>query len=253
MNAEVGHNMPPGSIDLGKAAMADLSAWLAENPVIENGAQAEQGKLFFDRTRSTLDDIEAERVQLVTPLNTKLADINDQFKSHHNTDPKRPGIFDRIFSELKARLTAFAQAEEEKRLRIAEEARQRAEEAERVAREAEQREQNIKADAAVGEIGANVGEAIAEADSAFADYGKASREAVRAERDVNVRVGGGFSGRALSMRTKETLVLTSYAKAIKAIGPNEKIEAAILLAARDYRKLKGALPDGVIAETTREI
>jgi hypothetical protein len=249
----IGHNNPPGPIESGKIAMADLSRFLADNPVIQNEDQAREAKLFVDRTRATLGEIEDTRIALVAPLNQKLGEINELYKSHHNTDSKKPGLFDKIFNELRSRLTAYANVEEEKRARIAEEARLKVEKAERLAREAEQRELAVKNDAAVGEIGVDVGAAIAEADGAFSDYGKAVREAQRAERNVDVRIGGGFSGRALSMRTKETLILESYSKALKAIGPNDKIRDAILSAARDYRKLKGKLPDGVVAETTRAI
>jgi len=249
----IGDNNPPSPIDYGKIAVADLSKWLANNPVIENGEQAEQGKLFFDRMNSTLGDIEDARVKLVTPLNNQVTEINNLYKSHHNTNPAKPGIFDRIFNELKSRLTTFARIEEEKNARIAEEARQRAIEAERLAREAEAREQEAIANAKAGELGVDVTQVVVEADTQFVEAMKLDREARRAERELNVRVAGGFSGRALSMRTKETLVLVSYAKAIKAIGPNEKIAAAILSAARDYRKLNGSLPDGVTVEHTREI
>ena len=85
-----------------------------------------------------------------------------------------------------------------------------------------------------------------------ADFQKADREAARADKATHVKIGGGW-GNSVSLRTKETLVLVSYAKAITAIGPNDKIRDAILSAARDYRKEKGHLPEGVSAETTREI
>jgi hypothetical protein len=251
--AAVGHNQPPGPIEMGQEAIADLSTFLSDTPVIQSEEDARQAKVFVDRIRATLGGIEDARVALVKPLNDELSAINDHYKSHHNTDPKKPGVFDKIFNELKARLTAYAKAEEDRRFHIAEEARLKAVEAERLAREAEQREQSIKNNAAVGEIGADVGAAIQNADSAFADFERSAREAARAEKDIGVRIGGGFSGRALSMRTKETLTLDSYSKAIKAIGPNDKIRDAILSAARDYRKLKGTLPDGVSAALTREI
>jgi hypothetical protein len=61
---------------------------------------------------------------------------------------------------------------------------------------------------------------------------------------VAFRIGNG-SGKALGMRTEKTLVLESYSKAIKAIGPTPTIEEAILTAARAYRKLHGRLPEGV--------
>ncbi|HEX5424874.1 MAG TPA: hypothetical protein VFW94_15105 [Candidatus Acidoferrales bacterium] len=249
----IGGNRPPGPLDYGLTAIEDLSRFLADNPVIETDEQARQAKTYVDRMRSTLGDIEAERIKLTKPLNDELASINERFKSHHNTDAKKPGIFDKVFNELKKRIADFARKQEAEKARIAEEARRKALEAERIAREAEAKEREAIDNAKAGELGVDVTQVVVEADSRFADYQKAQREADRAEREVTERIGGGFSGRALSLRTKETLVLDSYNDAIKAIGPNEKIETAILSAARDYRKLHGKLPAGVRAETERTI
>lgn len=249
----IGGNNPPGPIESGKQAVADLSRFLADHPVIQTEDDAREAKVFVDRMRATLGEIEDARLTLVKPLNEALAEINELYKSHHNTDPKKPGSFDRIFNELKARITAYAKAEEEKRERAAEEARRRADEAAEIARAAEAKEREAIENARAGELGVDVTQVVVEANSRFAEFKKADREAARAERETATRIGGGFSGRALSMRNKETLVLLSYGKAITAIGPNEKIREAILSAARDYRKEKGTLPDGVEAQFTRAI
>jgi hypothetical protein len=243
--AAVGHNGPPSPIDDAKTAINDLSRFLTNLPVIETDEQAMQGKLHVDRTRATLGTLEDARDAQVRPLNERVKEINNEFKAVS-------APLTRVLDELRARLTAFAKAEEIKREAAAEAARQAAFEAERLAREAEEREREAKENATFGEV-ANVGAAIVEADQAFAEFEKRTREAERADRETNVRIAGGFSGRALSMRTTETLVLESYSKAIKAIGKNEKIETAILSAARDYRKLKGSLPDGVTSVTERKI
>lgn len=245
VTALAGHNNPPGPIEDANNAIADLSRFLAAVPVIENEDQARQGKLHVDRTRATLGALEDARDLCVRPLNEQVREINASFKSVSAPLTK-------VLDELRARLTAFAKAEEIKREAAAEAARLAAFEAERAAREAEEREREVKDSATFGEI-ADVGAAIVNADRAFADFEARTRDAARAERETNVRIGGGFSGRALSMRSSETLKLVSYSKAITAIGPNSKIEAAILTAARDYRKLHGQLPSGVVAETERKI
>ncbi|MBN8968958.1 MAG: hypothetical protein J0G95_10910 [Rhizobiales bacterium] len=247
--AIVGHNAPPSTIELTEATITALSDWMKDNPVIETEEQAREAKLLCDRAKVGLDEIEAERDKSVRPLNEQVAAINAKYKALHNTDQKKPGTFDRIFIELKARVTAFLLKEEQRRIREAEEAAARAAEAERIAREADERDRLAKENAAAGELDIDVAEVTKEADTAFAEFEKASRFADRAERDTKVKLGGGF-GRASSLRTVETLHLDSYNLALKAIGPHPKIEEAILFAAREYRKARGALPPGV--STTQE-
>jgi hypothetical protein len=242
----IGDNYSPSPIDGAKDALSDLSRFLAEHPVIASDDEAREGKLFVDRTRATLGELEDHRTGQVGPLNAKVAQINSMFRVA--ADPIK-----RLFEELRKRLTAFAQAEESKRAAEAEAKRFAALEAERLAREAEQRETEAKANAAAGEIGVDLGTATVDADQTFADFKRADRDAARAERDMTVRVGGGFSGRALSMRSKETLILDDAVKAIGVVGVTEKISDAILAAARDFRRLKGSLPAGVSSVKERTI
>jgi hypothetical protein len=227
-----------------------MSEWMKANPVIETSEQAGEAKLLCDRAKAALDEIEAERDKLVRPLNEKVDAINRDYKTLHNTDKKKPGTYDRVFIELKARVSAFLIAEEEKRRKEAEAAAAKAAEAERLAREAEAKEREAIENAKAGEVDVDVVAATTEADESFAEFEKASRFAARAERDAKVKLGGGF-GKAASLRTVETLHLDSYGKALKAIGPHPKIEEAILSAAREYRKQHGALPEGVSATTER--
>jgi acyl-CoA-binding protein len=248
-----GDNQPPSPIESGKVAVTDLSRFLAEHPVIQTEDEAREGKLFVDRMRATLGEIEDTRIALTKPLNDELDKINATYKSVHNTDKNKPGTFDKIFNELKARLTAFAKAEEARKEALALEAKRVRDEAEREALEAEQRERDAIENARAGELGVDVTQVVVEADSRFNTFKQADRAAARAEREINTRIGGGFSGRAIGLRSKETLVLESYNRAIKAIGPNAKIEEAILSAARDYRKTHGDLPDGVTTITERTI
>lgn len=250
--AVIGHNAPPSPIELGTMAAADLSSWLANNPVIQTEDQARDAKIFLDRMRATLGDIEAERVKRVAPLNLQLAEINERYKSVHNTDAKRPGSFDKVLNELKARLGAYVETIEAERRRVADEARRLADEAAQAARDAEQREREAIENAKAGELGVDVTQVVLDADGRFAEFKKAERAAALAERESNVRIGGGWM-KSAALRNSETLVLVSYAKAITAMGPNDKIRDAILSAARDYRKKTGSLPEGVISEITRKL
>lgn len=251
--ASIGHNNPPEPTPIERAADAQtaLAKFLNDVPVIETGDHLVEAKRLFEHARGAMAELETERVALVDPLNKQVTSINGKYKSVHNIDSKKPGTFDKVLNELKARLTVYAAAEEARRAQEADAVRLVAEQAEATAREAERIEQQAKMDAAVGVVDTGVADAIANADQAFADFETASRFAARAERDSTFRIGDGH-GKALGMRAEKTLVLESYSKAIKAIGPNPKIEAAILSAARDFRKLNGELPDGVTETSERK-
>jgi hypothetical protein len=250
--AGIGHNQAPGPLDLASDTMRALSDWMAENPVIETGEQASAAKKLLDSAKSCAADIEDARDKLVRPLNEQVTAINTEHKAVHNTDAKKPGTLDKIVNTLKASLATFIKAEEQRREIEAEAKRLEAEEAARIAREAEEREKEAIANSQAGELGVDVTAVVVEANAAFADFKKADRAATVAERDAHVKIGGGWH-KSISLRTKETLVLVSYGKAIKAIGPNDKIRDAILSAARDYRKEKGCLPEGVLSEQTRDL
>lgn len=251
--AVIGHNNPPPPTTLERAqhAMDALAVFLNDNPVIERGEQLVEAKQLVERARGAMAELEAERDGIVRPLNEEVAAVNAKYKAIHNTDPKKPGVLDRVLAELKARLTAYAKAEEAKREREAELLRIEQAQKEHEAREAERLEAEAKANAGLGEVDTNVVAAIENADRKFEEYEAVSRFAARAEKGVPVRIGGG-AGKALSMRTEKILVLDSYSRAIKAIGPNDKIRDAILSAARDFRKLRGELPDGVSEVSERK-
>lgn len=248
----IGGNNPPDSLSFARDAMASLSEWMAEHPVIENEDDAREAKKLLDRARSCAGDIEAERDRLVRPLNDEIDAINARYKPVHNKDAKRPGSLDKVINELKARIGAFIKAEEDRREREAAEKRRALEEAEQLAREAEAREREAIANAQAGELGVDVTQVVVEADSRFADFKKAEREAARAERDAHVRVGGGWQ-KSVSLRAKETLILDDPIQAIRAVGVNEAIRDAILSAARAYRKIHNKLPTGVSSVTERQV
>lgn len=252
MPAYIGHNNPPGAISMGHEAGQVLSDWMKEHPVIANDVDARAAKLLLDRAVANAADIETERDNKVRPLNEQVADINADYKAIHNIDKKKPGTLDRIVNELKSRLATFITAETARREAEAEAKRIALAEAERIAREAEDRERDALDSAKAGELGVDVVSATSEADSRFAEFKRANREAARADKDSHVKIGGGFRN-AVSLRTVETLHLDSYSKAIRAIGPNDKIREAVLSAARDYRKLNGTLPEGVTSTTERTL
>jgi hypothetical protein len=250
--ATTGHNQPPDAIGHAGDVLADINRWLADHPVIESEDDAREAKPYLDRAKAALDEIESERVGKVQPLNDTVDAINAEYKALHNIDKKKPGRFDKIVIELKARVAAFMLREEDRREKIAEQARLAQEEAERIAREAEAKEREALQNAAAGELDVDVAQVTTQADEAFSEFERQSRFAARAEKDTRVKIGGGF-GRTAALREVETLHLDSYAKALKAIGPNDKIRDAILSAARDYRRLHKQLPDGVSATTERKL
>src|SRR4051812_23330333 len=101
--AVVGHNQPPGPIDLAKTTIDAMADWMKANPVITTDETAREAKLLCDRAVAALEEIETERDSLVRPLNDSVSAINAKYKALHNTDKKKPGLYDKIFIELKAR------------------------------------------------------------------------------------------------------------------------------------------------------
>lgn len=252
MPATIGHNQAPEALAFAPETMVALSAFMAEHPIIASEDEAREAKKLLDRAKGCTGDIEAERDKQVRPLNQEITEINARYKAVHNTDSKKPGTLDKIINELKARLTDFVKAEEARREREANAKRLAAEEAERLSLEASQRERDAIDNARAGELGVDVTQVVVEADALAAQAGKAIREAARADKATHVKIGGGF-GRAVSLRTIETLILDDPLQAIRAIGVNETIRDAILTAARDYRKQHGSLPAGVSSVTERHV
>jgi hypothetical protein len=249
--ARLGSNNPPSPIDYAQSVVDEINAWLSDHPTIDTEDDARAAKPLLDRAKLSLEEVEADRDSRVRPLNEQVAAINGKYKALHNTDPKKPGLFDKIVIELKSRIADFMLREERRRRAEAEAARRAQEEAERIAREAEAKEAEALANARQGEV-VDVAEVTRQADEAFEEFERQSRFAARAERDTKVKIGGGF-GKTATLREVETLHLDSYGMALKAIGPNDKVRDAILSAARDYRKLHGELPAGVRATYERKL
>ena len=251
--AVIGGNNPPPETALTRAAPAieDLRAWLRGNPVIVCDDESRAAKAVADRVAAALAAVEAERDGKVRPLNEQVRAINGEYHAVHNTNAGKPGLWDKMFGELRRRMTTFARAEEDRRLKIAEAARLAAEESQRQALAAMAREREAIEDASVG-VETDAAAAAESADTAFAQYRRADNAARRAERDTKVRIVGG-AGNAVSLRNKETLAVTDWKAAIEEMGLTDGIADAILTAARSYRKALGELPAGITATFERAL
>lgn len=248
--AVVGGNAPPSMIILAEPAIAELRTFLNDYPVVTNEDEARTAKAIYDRVAISLSEVEKERDGKVRPLNQQVDEINGDYHKFHNRNDKKPGLWDTLVKELKIRLSNFAKAEERKRIAAAEAARKAAEEAERKAREAEAAERKAQEEAAQGVCDTDFAQATEQADTAFADYERASRFAQRAERDTKVRLVGGI-GNAISLRETETLHVADWKAAIEEMGLTDDIRDAILKSARAYRKAFRELPAGITATYER--
>lgn len=242
--AELGHNIPPDMAETAITTSGDLSAWMAEHPIIETEDQAREAKVFIDRGSLCIKDLEAERGSKVAPLNQRVKQINEYYRH-----PRE--LIGRVLDELKSRMDEFLFREEEKRQAAIEEARRVADEAERIAREAERLEQEAIKSAQHGELGIDIAAATAQADKTFSEYEKTQRNLARAERDAHVKVGGGFA-RATSLKSREVIVLVDPLAAVREIGFTEAIRDAIIKSARAYEKINGRYPSGVEVQIERK-
>jgi hypothetical protein len=226
-----------------------LGKWLSDHPTVEDEDDAREAKTWKDRADNVLRSLDDEREGLLEPLQIQVKAINAGYAPYHSKS--KPGLFDKILSELKARMTAYALAEERRRIAAAEEARRAAEAAEAAARAAEAIEFAALDDAKQGVV-TDTAAATAAANEAFAEYERASRFAQRAQADTKVRLANG-EGRASTLRTTEVLTVTDWRAAIEAIGLTDKIAEAILAGARAHRKETGSLPPGISRTTERAI
>lgn len=241
----IGGNNPPGPIEAAKEAMAELSAFTENNPVIQTFDQAKEASAFIERTRVALQAMEDERKPQTDPLTAKLEAINKPYRL-----VRQP--LEKLYEVVKARLTKYNNAVEQARLREAQRLREEAEARERAAREAEAREQEAIVNAEAGEL-TDVGGAIVEADDAFKGFQKADRAAAVAERNVPVRIASVMGGKAISMRTTEVFTVEDASAAITAMGLSDDLQKQIIKDAKRYRETFGELPDGVTSSYERRI
>ena len=238
------HNIPPSQIEFASETADSVAEWLKNNPIVETDEQARAGKLFVDRARLCLQDLEDDRKTKTRPLYKQITDLDDQYRSPRS-------ILEKILTELKERLNAYIKREEEERQRVLAEARRKAEEAEKAAREAEERERATVDDARHG-AEADIGAVTKEADEKFKQFRQAERAVVFAEAETKVKIGGGFS-RALGTRFKEELLIEHPRQALAVMGWSERLLNALLMDAREYRRKHGSLPHGIISKGERRL
>lgn len=242
---EIGHNNPPELLELADVVIRDISASMAELPVIQNEDHARAMKVQIDRAKICIRDLEAELDGKVRPLRETVEGIRIQYR------PKR-GMLGNLLDEMLGRVQLFVKAEQRRREQAAAVLAAEAEKARRQAEEAERIERERLDDAAKGEVGVDVAEVIQQADQAFETYEKAERQARVAEKDTRVKIGGGFS-RAIGMRKTETLTVQDATLAVSVMGLTPDIEAAILKSARAYRTVHGKLPNGIISRVEEHL
>ena len=242
--AEIGHNQPPSMMETCGETMRDISAWLSENVIITEDT-AKDAKVYLDRGKLALKDLDDERDSKVRPLNEQVKEINDYYR------PSKSQL-ETVLANLGTRLGEFIKTEREKREAVAREAARIAMEAEKRAREAEKAEQESIESANSGELGIDIASHVSEADNAFRDFEKADRALAIALKETKVKVAGGFS-RAIGLKKKETLILFDPVVAINSMGVSDDVREAILKSARAFRKATGKLPEGVGAAYTEEI
>lgn len=246
MNREViGGNNPPSMTETAGETMRDISAWLSEHPIIATEEDARESKVFLDRGKLALKDMDDERDGKVRPLNEQVKEINASYRPAKDQLAK-------VLESLTERLSNFIRDEKRKREEAAREAAKLAQEAEDRAREAERIERESIESANNGELGVDLAAHTVEADNTFREFERATRAAALAEKETKVRIGGGFS-RAVGLRNKENLHVKDGFAALKVMGVTPDIAESILKSARAFRKITGDLPDGVEATYTEEI
>lgn len=248
-----GNNPPPdlpASIIEAKVTTKSISAYLADNPVVQTLDEAKLAKIFIDDAKEALKTMETERDGIVRPHNESVAATNATFKTVATPLKK-------LLDIALSRVDAFRKAEERRRAAEAAEARRIAEEAAHAAREAFEREAQAKLEAEYG-VFTDVGAAGEDADAAFLALEQANRAAKKADLASKVRIDNG-DGRALSARANEVLIVTDPLKAVVALIDAdsgrlpERVEHAIISSAREYRRFHGRLPLGIESSTTMSL
>ncbi len=246
-------NNPPSPIDYAKEVIGDLSAWMAETPVVQTEEDSRHAKLLLDRAKAAFEDVERDRVAKVKPLNDQVTSINSEYKAAHNTDPKKPGVLDKVVMVLKQRVQSYLLIEESKRRRIAEEKQAAADAAREAALKAEALEREAKENADAGEVGIEIGKWVTEANEAFTEAMAAQREAARANREAEqTKLAGGF-GRSIGVRHVRVLELADWNAAIVSMGLTDNVREAILTSARAFYSATGDWPDGVTETFERKL
>jgi hypothetical protein len=232
-------------LEIAEAAKRELAEWLDKHPSITDVDTARAAKLVFDRANASFADLERARNDETGPLHKAWQAAIAKFKPTIES-------FSKFITTLDGRMQAFLREQKRKADEAAAEAARIADEKIRLAREAEAKEREAVDDASQGVIDAGVAQATEEADRAFSEAEIASRTAARAEAATKVRIGGGFSGRAMGLRAlPKVQILDDAVAAIGEIGVNDDIREAILKSARAFKKLHNRWPAGVHEEEAK--
>lgn len=237
-------NNPPSMAEIACETMQAISDWMKEHPVIGDEDAAREAKVMIDRGKLCIKDLEDERTKAVKPLNEKVAEINEGYRGPRENLRK-------VIEEISRRITAFIAEEERKRIALAVEAAQKLDEAERAAEQARNAQRHAADLADGGVLDVDTAASVVEAAAAERALVKAQREAARAEKETNVRVGGGFT-RAIGLRTEITLEVVEPYHAIEVMGLTPDIEEAIIKSARAYHRLHKEYPAGIRATEERK-
>lgn len=234
-----GHNKPPEMIDLAKDVTRQINHWFTLNPEVGCEEEAREIKLQIDRAKLCLKDLEDERDGKVRPLNEQVSAINASYKGVRTR-------LEGLMTNMVLSIDRFIKAEEARRVKAAELARQIAQEAEARAREAERLEQEAIESELLGELEneVDVQALTQQADEIFAGFEAARRQAIRAEEQTHVKIHGGI-GRALSQREKEVLDVEDPILFLKEVGLTDNVKQAMLTAARAYKRFHGMYPKGI--------
>jgi hypothetical protein len=249
--AVVGGNSPPPetAIDRATLTIEALRNFLNNAPVIQTEDEARDGKKAHDDAAAALRSVEFERKGKVDPLNAEVKKINGEYHKLHNAD-KKTGTWDRLLSDLRSRLTAYARELERQRFAAEERARIEAEEAAEAARRAAEAEAEARDAAAAGVCDVDLAEAMEAADTTSQEALRKMWTARRAEKETKVRIVGG-SANAMSLKDHETLTISDWRAAIEDIGLTDEMADAIVKGARAYRKEHHKLPRGIERITER--
>lgn len=238
--------IPNGSnLDIARDTMGDLIRWVDEHSALASLEEAKECALMVVRGRNAIADAEADRQKEASPLRNELGGINGRYK-----EVLEP--LDAVLEQIKAALTRWNSAEEDKREA---EAAAKFAEADALARYADATAQSLREaqdGASQGEIGTDIGSLTIAAHEASRAAGVKEREASRAARDTKVRLHTGL-GNAISAHTKTVLSVDNWQHALEVLGLGDGIEAAILTAARKFKDRTGAYPPGIKVEKRREI
>lgn len=83
--SNIGDNNPPDMAATAIDVAKNISAWMSENPVIQTEDSARDAKVWLDRGKLCVKDLEDERDGKVRPLNEQVQGINAYYRHPRET------------------------------------------------------------------------------------------------------------------------------------------------------------------------